>query len=122
MNLQIRHKNGQRIMHYASQRQWPQPSPAHCEVEVVIEGETAAASPGTLEHFLVERYLLYSYSRGGLFAGRVQHKPYLLQPAQVILLDESITLAAGFTRPRTPPLAHYARRVQVNIFGLRKVN
>ena len=122
MNLQARHQNGQRILRYVSQRQWPQPSPAHCEVEAVIAEETAAASPGTLEHFLVERYLLYSYSRGGLFAGRVQHKPYPLQPAQVISLDESITLAAGFTRPQSPPLAHYARRVQVNIFGLRKVN
>jgi hypothetical protein len=122
MNLQTRHQNGQHILRYVSQRQWPQPSPARCEVEAMVTSEAAPATPGTLEHFLVERYLLYSYSREQLFAGRVRHKPYPLQSGQVLSIDESVTEAAGFQRPITAPLAHYARRVQVDIFGLRKVN
>ena len=122
MNLQVSQKIGQRLLRYASQRRWPQPLPATCEVEAIVTGEAAPAMPGTLEHFLVERYLLYSYSRNQLFAGRVQHKPYPLQSAQMLSWDEDISAAAGFKRPDTTPLAHYARGVQVDIFGLQKLD
>jgi uncharacterized protein YqjF (DUF2071 family) len=121
MSLQTRYKNGQQILRYASQRRWPQPSSAHCEIEAIVTSEAAPALPDTLEHFLVERYLLYSYSRGQLFAGRVRHKPYPLQSSQVLSLQESIISAAGFTCPDMAPLAHYARRVQVDIYGLQKI-
>lgn len=121
MSLQTRCKNGQHILQYASQRRWPQPLPANCKVEAVVTSEAKAAQPNTLEHFLVERYLLYSYSHGQLFAGRVRHKPYPLQTAQVLSLNETLTGAAGFKCSVEPPLAHYARRVQVDIFGLQRV-
>lgn len=121
MSLQKRCKNNQRSLHYTSQRRWPQPLPAACEIEAVVSSEIASAQSGTLEHFLVERYLLYSYSYGQLFAGRVRHKPYPLQTAQVVSLDETLISAGGFIRPQESPLAHYARRVQVDIFGLQRV-
>ena len=48
------------------------------------------AEPGTLDHFLVERYILYSVSRDRLFQGRVHHTPYPLQSATLHSLDETL--------------------------------
>jgi uncharacterized protein YqjF (DUF2071 family) len=79
------------------------------------------ASPGTLEHFLAERYILYAQARGTLYRGRVHHAPYPLQRANVTSLDESLLAAAGIVKPDEPPLAHYAREVSVEIFPLQAV-
>ena len=79
------------------------------------------ASPGSLEHFLVERYLLYTTSRGRLLRGRVHHAPYPLQAAECPELEESLLRAAGIARPSGPPLLHYAEGVDVLVFALDEV-
>lgn len=48
-------------------------------------GAFAPAPPGTLEHFLVERYCLFAVRRGQLLCGEVAHAPWLLAAAQVEL-------------------------------------
>lgn len=116
MSLQ---RNRNRIF-YASQRRWPQPLPATCQIEYEIEGEATPAIPQTIEHFLVERYLLYSFARGQLFVGRVRHKPYQIQSARVLYCHENLLEAAGIARPHIAPLAHYAKNVSVDIFQLRR--
>jgi uncharacterized protein len=110
------------VLRYGSRRLWPSPTPAECQISVVPQGEIAPAVPGTLEYFLVERYLLYSFSRGQLFAGRVHHKPYQIQSAQVLSLQENLIAAANIVRPDTPPLAHFSRGVRVDILGLHRVD
>ena len=40
------------------------------------EGEPQAAAPGTLAHFLCERYFLYSWNGKRLLRGQVHHSPY----------------------------------------------
>jgi uncharacterized protein YqjF (DUF2071 family) len=80
-------------------------------------GPAAPATPGTLEFFLAERYLLYAATARGLRTARVFHRPYLLQTAEVADLDQTLTSAAGLSiDPHAPPLAHYAREVDVAIF------
>lgn len=121
MRLETHREKGRSLIHCASQRRWPAPVPATCDVTYTPTGTTTPAAPGTLEHFLVERYLLYSFARGQLFAGRVRHKPYPLQGAEVLSLEENLVAAAGVKRPDTSPLAHYASGVRVDIFPLRRV-
>lgn len=83
-------------------------------------GEPQAASPGTLEHFLAERYLLYAQKRDGtLRCGQVHHAPYPLQPAELADHDESLLAAAGIARPAGAPLVHFASGVDVEVFKLR---
>lgn len=106
-------------VHYSSARLWPGPAPAGCSLSYEPTGMAASASPGTLEHFLVERYILYATSRGRLYQGRVHHSPYPLQAARVDGLEETLLAAAGIARPDVPPLAHYAREVRVEVFPLR---
>jgi uncharacterized protein YqjF (DUF2071 family) len=80
------------------------------------------AAPGTLDHFLLERYILYSSDKEGLYRARVHHAPY---PAQAGVVDalrrESLLAAAGIHRPDKDPLAHYAKRVDVDIWPLEDV-
>ena len=82
------------------------------------------AEPGTLEHFLVERYLLYAADRTGLLVGQVHHAPYPLQTARVDRLDDTLVTAAGLppTLFTPSPIAHFARGVDVDIYPLRRVS
>jgi uncharacterized protein len=107
-------------LHYTSERLSHPPLPAHCRLTY---GPTAgtqlvAAAPQTREHFLIERYLLFSLSGGTLFSGRVAHTPYQFQPATLSGLDQTLTHAAGFPLETPPLLAHYSPGVSVDVFGL----
>lgn len=77
------------------------------------------AEAGTLEHFLVERYLLYaSAGAGKLWRGQVHHRPYLIQPVELLQLEESL-LAANDIHVREPPSRLlYSRRAEVEVFPL----
>ena len=110
---------GDRFQHirYTSARRWPGPLPATSAIDVTIrETKATPVSVGTLDHFLIERYLLYTVHRGRLFRGQVHHEPYPVQSAEILEFDESLIAAVGLSRPETPPLAHYSPGVDVKIF------
>ena len=106
---------------YASERSRPGPAPATCSVRCLPRGPAAPAVPGTLEHFLAERYYLYAAHRDRLSIGQVHHTPYPLQSAEISALAETLVAAAGIERPDEAPLAHFARGVRVEVFPLRRV-
>jgi uncharacterized protein YqjF (DUF2071 family) len=89
--------------------------PPDCAVRYRPAGLRRTAVLGTLEHFLIERYVLYAWTGTRLLRGRVRHEPYPLQDAEVDSLEERLFVAAGLSRPKADPLAHYARGVTVNI-------
>ncbi len=78
--------------------------------------------PGTIEHFLLERYWLFVARGGGLLGGQVHHVPYPAQAAQVLCVHDDLIGAAGLPQPAGPPtFAHYAAGVDVEIFGLKRM-
>ena len=97
--------------------------PAHAHIRYQpVEGPARAAAPGTHEHFLAERYILYSRdSDHQLWRARVHHQPYPLQKAEVHEIDETLVWASGIRRPADPPMRHYAREVNVKIYAPEKV-
>jgi len=97
------------------------PGPASCNVEYEPGGTPSAAEPGTLEHFLVERYILYAESDGRLYRARVHHAPYPLQTANILRLDDTTVWAAGIRHQEPPKLLHYASEVKVEVFPLEKL-
>lgn len=110
------------VVTYRSERRWPDPLPATIRARYEVTGPIEPAKPGTLEHFLAERYVLYAKSDEGLFLGRVHHLPYPLQAARLIELDESLLRAAKIRRPAgPPPLVHYASGVDVDVWALEPV-
>jgi hypothetical protein len=111
----------QPVIDYHTRRLPPGTRPATCEARYQPEGEPQFSAPGTLEHFLVERYTLFTVRRGSLRLGRVRHAPYPLQRAKVERWSESLLQAAGIQRPAGEPLAHYARGVDVDVMALERV-
>jgi uncharacterized protein YqjF (DUF2071 family) len=103
---------------YAGVRRWPGPLPASYVIRGQVTGPVRAAAPGTLEHFLAERYILYARRGAALHLGRVHHAPYPLQPARSLSCDETLLAAAGIERPMTTPLVHFAAGVDVDVFPL----
>jgi uncharacterized protein YqjF (DUF2071 family) len=98
------------------------PSPAHAHLRYApVEGPAAPATPGTIEHFLIERYVLYSTdSDHQLHRARVHHQPYPVQRAEMANLDETLVWAANVRRSTTAPLRHYAREVNVKVYALER--
>jgi uncharacterized protein YqjF (DUF2071 family) len=114
-------RDGAGAIRYTSRRLWPGPLPARSALGCVPEGTPSASLPGTLDHFLLERYLLYTTRSKGLYCGQVHHTPYPAQSAKVIECEETLLAAAGLERPGHLPLVHYSEGVDVEIFPLRKV-
>jgi len=97
--------------------------PAHAHIRYqAVEGPAAPSAPGTLEHFLIERYILYSEDeQRRLHRARVHHQPYPVQRADVLELDETLIWAAGVKRHDAVGLRHYAREVNVKVYPLETV-
>jgi uncharacterized protein len=103
---------------YRCERVAPGSPRVSCALRYRPAGEPRPAQPGTLEHFLVERYILYSQNGAALCRGRVHHAPYALQTAELLSLRENLVAAAEITPPAIAPLVHYAREVRTEIFAL----
>jgi uncharacterized protein len=76
-------------------------------------GKASTASPGSLEHFLTERYCLYTLDeRQRILRGEIHHPSWPLRTAEANL--EQNTMAAPFgLRPETEPLFHFSSRQDV---------
>lgn len=86
--------------------------------------DTSLAAPGTLEFFIIERYVLFASSkRNKLYSGRVWHSPYKLSEVEVSNLDENVLSADGFLKPsKAPDHKIMSYGVEVDIFGLEELN
>jgi len=76
---------------------------------------------GTIEHWLSERYCLYTVHRGEVYRGEVHHAPWPLQDAEAHLERNTMAASAGLQLPNCSPLLHFAQRLDVLIFSLRRV-
>ncbi|HEX8617798.1 MAG TPA: DUF2071 domain-containing protein [Thermoanaerobaculia bacterium] len=87
-----------------------------------VEGPVFNARPGTVDHFVLERYILYTTDeQRQLHRARIHHQAYPAQRAEVPHIDETLIWAAGIKRPEQPVLKHYAREVNVKVYALEKV-
>jgi uncharacterized protein len=86
-------------------------------------GAARLASPGTLEFFLVERYVLFavSASHAKPWIGRVHHPPYPLLDVEVTEWDDAAFELNGLRRPGgNVDHAVMSPGVTVEVFGLQK--
>ncbi len=106
-------RTGQRI-HYRSERTDWRTAAASLEMEYEPIGPVRLAKPGTLEHWLTERYRLYAQTPGGrLVYGEVEHEPWPLQPAEAVIHKLDMTAWMGLDLPSSAPLLHYAEAIPV---------
>jgi uncharacterized protein YqjF (DUF2071 family) len=76
-------------------------------------------APGALEHWLTERYCLYTVAFGSVFRAEIHHEPWPLQDADAQIEENTMASAAGITLPNVPPLLHFAKKLQVLIWPLK---
>ncbi len=84
-------------------------------------GEVFSAAPGSLEHFLTERYCLYTTGEDGrVISGEIHHAPWPLQIAEAELISNTMPEAAGIYLPPAKPLLHFAKRQDVVVWQPRR--
>ncbi len=100
------------VVEYASRRLGPSGAALRARYHPV--GDPAPASPGSLAHWLTERYCLYTVDRRrGVRRLEIHHPPWPLQGAAAEFAVNTMTAPAGISLPNTPPLLHYAQRQDV---------
>lgn len=87
-------------------------------------GQTFHAEPGSLEFFLVERYRLFAYSkiRKRMFTGKVHHKPYPIQRANLECYSKRLFASNKLSIPEGEPNSILSSSgVNVQIFPMKEV-
>jgi uncharacterized protein YqjF (DUF2071 family) len=119
---------------YDCRRLWPAPREVGCRVtgrfgSLLGEAEpnrsrpAGQAIPGTLDHFLVERYLLYAQGRSGqIFCGQVHHNPYPVRQVELLECEDTLLASHGLGVARRPDHLAGSEGVDVEIFPLRPVS
>lgn len=77
-------------------------------------GPIEHAVPGSLDHWLTERYALFAQDRRRRVGiGEIHHAPWPLQPAEVALRRNSMAEQIGIALDGPPATVHFARRLDV---------
>jgi uncharacterized protein len=79
-------------------------------------GPVRLRQPGSLDHWLTERYCLYTVRRDRVVRAQIHHLPWPLQDAAAEFHENTMALAAGLTLPDVRPLLHFARVLHVLIW------
>ena len=110
--------NGSMIV-YASERTDRRGPPARFAARWCHGSSSAPAAPGTLAHFLVERYCLFSAGRDGrVRCGEIAHAPWRLMSASVELGVCDMTRLLGLELPDCAPYALMAEPLRVAAWAL----
>jgi uncharacterized protein len=78
------------------------------------------SKPGTLEHFLTERYCLFTAQGGKISVGHIHHLPWPLEPAEADIRLNELPAAHGIKLPKRPPVLHFVRELEVYIWPLQE--
>ena len=93
--------------------------PAALRLRYRPTGEPAAADPGSLEHFLTERYCLYTLDESGtVHRGDIHHPPWPLQPAEADWGPNSMAGGLGLELQPDEAVLHFAGRQDVLIWPI----
>lgn len=75
------------------------------------------ADPGSLEHWLTERYCLYAQSPdGSLYRSEVHHRPWPLRKAEAKIRKNELLAPFDISLSDTPQLLHFASRLDVVVW------
>jgi uncharacterized protein len=81
--------------------------------------EPFVAETGCLDHWLTERYCLYTMSPAGkLLRGDIHHKPWPLQHAEAEIERQTMHVPTGLTLPDCPPVLHFASAIDTVLWPL----
>ena len=89
---------------FASQRRTPGARAARFDATYGPDGQPFQPEPGSLEHFLVERYRYFAEGPdGGVRYAAVEHDPWQLRPATWTVRENTLFRTNGFDVPAGEP-------------------
>lgn len=106
------------VVDYALQRSREPEARLRCRWRI---GDVMPRSgPGSLAHFLTERYALLTTGRDvdDVRIGPIAHEPWPLREAEVLQLDDGLVESAGIMTPASPPVAYSADDLAVRAWSL----
>lgn len=103
-----------------SRRIGPGPLPANIAATYEPVGDPVGAAPGSLDHWLLERYCCYGVSRLlGVLRTDIHHSPWQIRRARVEVHENTLASAHGLPL-RGEPLAHLCQPQDVLFWAPRR--
>jgi uncharacterized protein YqjF (DUF2071 family) len=84
-------------------------------------GEPSGAEPGTLDHWLTERYCLYTLAGTTVMRGEIHHPPWPLRRAEAEIEENTMAEPHGL-RLEGEPLLHLSRLQDVVLWSLQEAD
>jgi uncharacterized protein len=105
-------------IHYTSRRTHRGAAPAEFRATYRPSGAVSHSKPGTLDHWLTERYCLYALDAARrVYRAEIHHHPWELQPAEVEIERDTMVVAAGLELPSEPARISFSRRLDVVVWA-----
>lgn len=82
-------------------------------------GVPIPSQSGSLEHFLTERYCLFTAYRDHVLVGNIHHRPWPLEPAEAEIRTNRVAVPHGLVLPASRPILHFSRTLEVYIWALK---
>ena len=118
---EMRVKTGEWV-DYSSRRVNQETGPADFVGRYRPLGPVHEPHPGSLEHFLTERYCLYTVDKSFRpHRLEIHHRPWPLQPAELEITVNTVAEAAGIRLPAIAPLLHFSKRQDVVAWNLERI-
>jgi len=85
-------------------------------------GPVFRSVPGTLEHWLTERYCLYSaYGAGRIWRGEIDHEPWPLQLAEAAIEVNTLGDWLGIEMQGLPLTLHFSKSLAVHAWIIARI-
>jgi uncharacterized protein len=91
---------------FRSERNHRGAPPATFDATWEVGAGSFEALPGSLDFFLIERYVLYAGNSGRLLRARIHHRPWPLRRAKLIHLRSTMLEAQRLPGDDIPPVVH----------------
>jgi uncharacterized protein len=95
----------QDVVNWTSQRRLGRGA---CQLSYRIGRDPVAAPPGSLIHWLTERYFLYAGTASRLWQVPVHHAPWELRTGELLAHDGNLLALAGIAADLSEPLLQYS--------------
>lgn len=109
-------------IHYRSRRTHRNAPAAAFQARYRPAGPESPSKPGTLDHWLTERYCLYAIDTNRrVYRAEIHHRPWSLHPAELEIEQDTMAEAAGLTLPPEPRRLAFSRRIDVVVWPIHGV-
>src|SRR5204863_9794564 len=103
---------------YTSQRTDARGKPAEFSARYRPTGPVTRSTPGTLDHWLSERYCLYAVDHAErAYRAEIHHHQWPLPPVDAEIDVNTMASATGITLPVSPPRVAFASLLDVVVWA-----